>query len=246
MNKKKFASTAFTFAIFAWASNCFAVSELGPEEIRSYVENTLEHLLGKYKNSDPDAREDISAIKEQTLTSSKSILWERILNFQVEHTLDEVKNNLLTSIIDFVEQQSYRYAYDKTHNVYIAKKVAKNMVNAVTTRIIKESGEFKDGTLSQFVGKELQETVNEQCNRFNAMHDTRSIQIIKCNICKEKFVELECVSLSPCNHIVCKKCVHESLLNHPGKLNCPRCSKQIDRNDLDEKINEEPVNKSIN
>jgi hypothetical protein len=246
MNKKKFSSIALTVFIFAWASNCFVVSEpepeeikkeLGPEEIRRYVENTLEHLLGKYKGNDPETNEDINTIKEQTITSIKSIIWERILNFRIEHTIDEVKKNLLSSIINFVEQQSYRYAYDKTHNVDIAKKVAKNMVNAVSNRITKESGEFKDGALSQFVGKELKETINEQCNRFNTAHDTTSVQIIKCNICKEKFVELECVSLSPCNHMICKKCAHKNLLSHSEKLNCPYCSKQIDRNDLDKKIN---------
>jgi len=219
-----------------WSINCGAASELGSDAIRNYVENALAHLSGIGNEYDSLAHNNINTIKEHIIAAStKLTAWERMFHLNIERTIDEVQNNVHSGIIDFVEHQSYRYAFEKTNNAYIANKVSKNMRNFCAKKIT-QTGEFKPGALSQFVGQTLHEAVSEQCNRFDAIYDTTSTRIVKCQICWEKFVEPECIALSPCRHNICKNCAHEYFLSQQGIPRCPRCTKPIDLNDMQEKL----------
>lgn len=220
----------------AWSNSCWATPELNLDAIRNYVENALEQLLAIGNEYDKLARDDINSIKERVIAAStKPTMWERMFRINIERTADDVQNNVYAGITDFVEQQSYKFAFEKTNNAYIASKVSKNMRDFIAKRIT-QTGEFRPGALSRFVGQRFRDAISEQCNRFSAVHDTTSMRIVKCRICWEKFVESECIALSPCGHIVCRKCAHEYFFGRQGMARCPRCTKPVDLNELREKL----------
>jgi len=218
------------------SQNCLAEPTFTNDTIRNYVENAIEQLLGVNNEYDPLAREDISIIKERVIAASlKPTVWERMFRRPIERTSDEIQKNVYTGIIDFVEEQSYKAAFDKTNNAYIATKVSQNLRNFVANRVA-ETGEFKAGRLARFAGCRLRDAILEQCSRFSAVHDATSLRIVKCRVCFEKFVESECIRLSTCGHVVCKKCAHEQFFERNGTSRCPRCTKPVDINDLREKL----------
>ncbi len=233
----KYTNRLLNIAIVVLCSQyCLAGPTFTSDTIRNYVENAIEQILGIDNEYDPLAREDISIIKEHVIaTSLKPTVWERMFRKPIERTSEEIQNNVYAGIINFVEEQSYKAAFDKTNNAYIATKVSQNLRNFVANRVA-ETGEIKVGELSRFVGYRLRDAIIEQCSRFSAVHDATSLRILKCRVCFEKFVESECMRLSPCGHVVCKKCAHEQFFERNITSRCPRCTRPFEIDNLREKL----------
>jgi len=207
---------------------CGLEQALQNDTVEPYIEDALEHLLSTGNEYDPLAQEDILTIKEHILTaSSKPTVWQRILRKEAEKTSEDVQKIILNSIVDFVEKQSYTLALEKTNNKHIAKKVSNNLHDFIKNRVGKTSG-FKSGSLSRFVGTRFRATVYEQCSRYSATGNTTSMRIVKCKICRKKRVESECITLSPCKHIACKKCTFQYFFEQGTRSRCPYCSKTVD------------------
>jgi len=236
MNKKTITST-LVLLVLTWTLPSLSASELEGQGIENYISQALEQLLGKNAYDDY-ARQDIQSIKEQVCAVCyKPTAWERMFKSNIVRTVEEVKNKLLSGIIDFVEKQSYAHAYKRTDNIYIAQKVSKNLTNSVTSRILTKSGEFKVGALSYFVGQAFYQTINEQCNRFYTETPTLPERIVICRMCKEGIVKSESISLFPCNHIVCKDCAETYYFTNNGIPRCPKCNQAVDLKNLHTKLN---------
>jgi len=236
MNKKTITST-LAFFMLTWTISSFPATEPEGQNIENYISQALEQLLGN-NACDDYARQDIQTIKEQVCAVCyKPNPWQRMFKTNIVRTDEEVKNKLLSGISDFVEKQSYAHAYERTKNIYIAQKVSKNLANSVSNRILTQSGEFKVGALSYFVGQTLYQTINEQCNRFYTETPTLPERIVMCRMCKEGIVKSESISLFPCNHVVCKNCAKEYYVTNNGIPRCPKCNHAVDLQDLQTKLN---------
>lgn len=217
--------------------NYTSAIELNSETIPRYVDNTVEQLVGINNKSEWRAQLDKSSIKYYAIKASiEPTQAEREYPLGVERTADQVQNNVYSSIIDFVEKQSYRIAFEKTNNDRVAHRIAKTLRDSIEKQII-QTNEFLPGALSGFVGNALHQKVNEQCNRFDIVYDTTSAPV-ECPICWETFIKPACVALYPCGHYVCKNCAHEFFLVRQGMPRCPQCIRLINLTNLRKKLYE--------
>jgi len=215
-----------TFIQILTSSIYIGAVELNPQTIPRYVDHTVDHLMGINNQYDHHARNDIRIIKEEAVqTSQKPTVAERLFSLEVQRTTNQVEENVFSSIIDFVEKQSYRYAWDKTNNARVAQKVSKKIRTSLEKQIT-QTGEFKPGALAEFIGNALFKKVSEECNRFDIIYPYQP-KPIECPICWEDFAKSACVALYPCGHYVCKKCAENFFIIRQGNPRCPQCIRLI-------------------
>ncbi len=234
MNKQT--KRLFLLTIILVFSNWTNAISLQEDTIKDYIDHALEQFLGIGNEYDPLAYEDIGIIRERVIdVSIKPTLWERVARNPIGRSPEKLQGNIQNGIINFVEEQSYKVAFEKTNNVYIATKVSNNMHNIVVSRL-KTTSEFKKGCLGRFVGIHLRNAIYEQCSRFDTVHNTTPMHIIKCRICYDKFLQSECIKLTPCGHFVCTNCAQQYFFEQNKASHCPRCAKPIEIDELQKRL----------
>ncbi|MDP3889235.1 MAG: RING finger protein [bacterium] len=148
---------------------------------------------------------------------------------------DTIDQFISSAVVQYIEEKSYSYAYYKSKNNSVAKKIAESMRNnALAT--ISNQGSINFESLAKFVGDSLVRAVDRAINHFDAPYqidydnndnyasqpspeiyyeaprpsapplDEKLYPSEECCVCYESFDTAHRLFLKPCGHDICKRC----------------------------------------
>ena len=224
---------------------------LTESQARSYIEQciaSLDHALRPHVRS-YEVQQLTSAVKSALYNNRNISTWTSAGKRYKKDLIDQYINS---AILEYIEKASYNYAYDRSGNRTIAKRVAESMRNNALARIA-QAGALDADAITPFVGEELKKAVREAINRFDAPYDNNyrpstsyTIHVNSgskdkfypsddCCVCYDSFSSTERVFLQPCGHDICKDCAESWFLkNH--KSSCPYCRTTINKQRLSQDL----------
>lgn len=145
-------------------------SLLTERQAKNYVEQciaALDHALRPH-------------LKDRTLNRLKNLLLNNVLGNAQAYTWtsngkfynkDIVDQYINSALLEYIEDTSYNYAYKKTRDSRIARKIAESMRNNALARM-QRYGALDAESLTPFVGRSLKRAVDDYINRFDTPYTT--------------------------------------------------------------------------
>ena len=184
-------------------------------------------------------------------------------NYGKRYKKDSIDQYINSAILQYIEEKSYNYAYYRTKNRTVAKKIAESMRNNAMAMIDK-NGHINPESLRKFVGQSLVRAVSDAINRFDvpyqpdfdtheepaavpAVSQAVSPEIASapeeklypsedCCVCYESFKDVSRIFLKPCGHDICKDCAFKWFFGEEQGKTCPMCRTEVDFNRLSQDI----------
>lgn len=197
---------------------------LTEHQIENYVQNIIASLFSNYNQQDQAA-----LCKRITKKLLEKTDCEKNYNLPIERTTQDVYEQTIGGIVDYVERKSFDLAkkecghHDTT--VQVSKLIRNELEKKITT-----TGTFSQGALSDYLGKDLEYKVRNTCRLYYVprVNVTKRYDEKNCRICFCHFSpSVPWVYISPCGHDMCKKCA-EAYFILQNKQRCPVCGQAAD------------------
>lgn len=174
-------------------------------------------------------------ILNSVLTNPRVYTWTSHGKLYDKDILDQY---ISSALLEYIENKSYAYAYKKTHDSTIARKVSESMRNNALARI-QRYGALDAESLVPFVGRSLKRAVDDYINQwhYNSLYQSpqqssnyETVAIVyppeyyeeqekfypsdTCCVCLESFDVnnnngVDRIFLQPCGHDMCKSCAYQ-------------------------------------
>jgi hypothetical protein len=199
---------------------------LQSKQIENYVDNIVATLVGNGRQSESDRKKILSRVTKKLLMPTE---WESAYKLPIERTVQEVYQETIHGIVEFVERRSFHIAKCYTGNYYSTVNIADHICNELK-HVISSTGNFNQGALHDFIGTELEARVKQVAPHFPSPfgYSGRRYDEKNCRICFNRFSpSVPWIYLSPCGHDICTGCADIYFVQQ-GKQRCPACNQPVD------------------
>lgn len=203
---------------------------LNEKQIQNYVGNVLDALFAL----NHDASDDKRAIEHHvTKKLVEPTTLEKEYNIPVERTQQQVYQEVLNAIVNYVEKKSFYIAKQHTGNHRVTSVISKSIKLELSQKI-SSSGDFQIGALGEFVGNRLEQKVRNMSYRFDVPYQKviKRFDERRCRVCLNRFSkDLSWIYVSPCGHDMCVVCAQNYFIKKDKKV-CPACNQEVDKYQL--------------